>query len=112
MHEYRRFVQAELDARGWRQAELVRRSGLSRQLVSNLLRDDREHLGNMPDPATIAGLARGFGVPEETVRAAAARAIVDYGDDGAPLALDLSTVSTDALLQELRRRTEGGQQPG
>lgn len=78
MHEYRRFVQTELDARGWRQAELVRRSGLSRQLVSSILRDNRDYLGQMPDAETIEGLALGFDVPAETVRTAAARSLVDY----------------------------------
>lgn len=41
MHEYRRFIQRELDNRGWRQKDLVQKSGLSRQLVSNILRDER-----------------------------------------------------------------------
>ncbi|GAB3134905.1 hypothetical protein GCM10027289_27700 [Tsukamurella serpentis] len=104
MHEYQRFVQSELDARGWRQTDLVRRSGLSRQLVSNILRDNREHLGQMPDAATITGLARGFGIPAETVRIAAARSLADYSDDGTALTITLNEVSTDALLNEIRRR--------
>lgn len=111
MHEYRRFVQDELDTRGWRQSDLVRRSGLSRQLVSNILRDDREHLGQMPDAATLDGLATGFGVPVDLVRAAAARSLVDYTDDGTALTITLSEVSTDALLYEIRRRIDRADQP-
>lgn len=106
MHEYRRFVQSELDARGWRQADLVRRSGLSRQLVSNILNDPRSAIGQMPDSSTMDGLARGFGIPVETVRTAASRALVGYSDDGEPLSADLASVSTDALLHEVRRRIE------
>ena len=106
MHEYRRFVQEHLDANGWRAADLVRKSGLSKQVVSYILRDDREHLGQMPDPATIEKLARGFGVPPETVRTAAARSLVDYSDDGTALTITLSEVSTDALLNEIRRRID------
>lgn len=37
MHEYRRFIQSELDTRGWRQSDLARASGLSRQLVSTIV---------------------------------------------------------------------------
>jgi transcriptional regulator with XRE-family HTH domain len=106
VHEYRRFVQAELDARGWRQADLVRRSGLSRQLISTILSDDRTHLGQMPDDATIEGLAAGFSVSAERVRTAAARALAGYTDDGVPITTDLADVPTDVLLREVRRRID------
>ena len=106
MHEFQRFIQSELDARGWRQADLVRRSGLSRQLISGILRDTRDHLGQMPDASTIQGLADGFGVPADRVRTAAARSLVGYVDDGSALTPALSEVSTDALLNEIRRRLD------
>ena len=107
VHEYRRFVQAALDTRGWRQADLVRHSGLTRQLVSSILTDDRDHLGQMPDDSTIVGLARGLGVPAEAVRTAAARALSGYVDDGRPLTPNLGEVPIDELLGEIRRRVVG-----
>lgn len=106
MHEYRRFVQQQLDDRGWSPADLVRRSGLSRQLISKILNDDRHHLGQMPDDSTLEGLAQGFGVPAEVVRTAAARSLVGYTDDGSALTIQLRDVSTEALLNEIRRRIE------
>lgn len=106
MHEFKQFIQKELDARGWRQADLVRASGLSRSLVSKLLRDDRNYLGQMPDEATLEGIAKGFAVPVDVVRTAASRALAGYSDEGHPLQVDLTVVSTDALLQEVRRRIE------
>ena len=106
MHEFRRFITRELDARGWRQSDLVRQSGLSRAHVSKLLRDEREHLGQMPDASTITGIADGFGISEDVVRTAAARSLTGYTDNAAPLHVDLTEVSTDALLTELRRRIE------
>lgn len=106
MHEFKRFIQQQLDARGWKQADLVRASGLSRSHVSKLMRDNREHLGQMPEADTLAGLARGFTIPEEIVRTAASRALVGYEDDGHPIQFDLTEVTTDALLQEVRRRIE------
>ena len=111
MHEYRRFIQHELNARGWRQADLVRESGLSRQLVSSILRDNRDHLGQMPDAETIQAIATGFGVPQERVRVAAARSLADYIDDGAALTITLGDVSTDALLNEIKRRIDHAEQP-
>lgn len=104
MHEYRRFIQAELDARGWRQADLVRSSGLSRQLISNILRDDRPALGQMPEESTITSLAKGFGISADVVRRAASRALAGYSDSGEPLRVDLASVSDAALVAELHRR--------
>lgn len=112
MHEYRRFVQDHLDQRGWRQADLVRASGLSRAHVSKIMRDDRDRLGQMPDESTMARLAKAFSVSIETVRTAASRALRGYADDGEALTTDLSTVSIDALLMEIRRRVEANEDQG
>ena len=53
MHPYRKFIHSEMDARGWKPADLARRSGLSRQTLSKILNDDRARLGQMPDDSTI-----------------------------------------------------------
>ncbi|KMV18302.1 hypothetical protein ACT17_11750 [Mycolicibacterium conceptionense] len=107
MHEYRRFIQQQLHERGWKSADLVRQSGLSRQLISKILNDTRDHLGQMPDDTTLEGLARGFGMKVELFRTAAARSLVGYVDDGEALTIQLRDISTDALLNELRRRIDG-----
>lgn len=104
MHEYRRFIQEHLDGLGWKQSELARASGLSRQLIHSILSDDRDHLGQMPDDSTLEGIAQGFSVPVERVRTAAARSLVGYTDDGAALTPNLQDVHIDALLNEIRRR--------
>ncbi|WP_343466394.1 helix-turn-helix domain-containing protein [Rhodococcus aetherivorans] len=106
MHEFKRFIQQQLDARGWKQADLVRKSGLSKQHVSNMLRDTREHLGQMPDEKTIRALADGFQLPAEVVRTAASRALAGYSDEGQPLHVDIHQVPLDTLLNEIRRRFE------
>lgn len=104
MHEYRRFIHEHLDSRGWKQADLVRKSGLSRQLVNSILKDTRDYLGQMPDESTLEGIAKGFSVPVELVRTAAARSLAGYTDDGSALTLTLQDVHIDALLNEIRRR--------
>lgn len=106
MHEYRRFIQQQLDDRGWKRSDLVRKSGLSRQLLWSILTDDRDYLGQMPDDSTIEALSIGFGLPAELFRTAAARSLVGYIDDGVPLTIQLQNVSTDALLNEVRRRID------
>ncbi len=106
MHEYRRFIQHQLDERGWDRADLVRKSGISRQLVHNILTDDREHLGQMPEASTMEALSKGLGISVELIRTAAARSLVGYTDDGTALTIQLRDVSTDALLNEVRRRID------
>lgn len=112
VHDYRRLVEAELDARSWKPAELERASGLSRQLIWGILHDNRQHLGQMPKDTTLEGLARGFGIPVERVRTAAARSLVGYAGDNAPLIADLTQVSIDVLLTEIRRRVVGNDSQG
>jgi transcriptional regulator with XRE-family HTH domain len=106
VHEYRRFVQTELDARKWKPAEFASKAGLHRQLVWKILNDDRPRLGQMPDESTMEAIANGFGIHVDRVRTAAARALRGYEDDGTPLSNDLSVVPDDVLLTEIRRRFE------
>jgi transcriptional regulator with XRE-family HTH domain len=106
VHAYRRFIQQQLDERSWKQADLVRKSGLSRQLIWSILSDGRDYLGQMPDESTLEGLAKGFGLPVEVFRTAAARSLVGFTDDGTVLTVNLQGISTDALLNEVRRRID------
>lgn len=108
MHAYRAFIQSELDARGWTQADLVRHSGLRRQLLWNILNDDRDAISQMPEDKTLQAIADGFGIPVERVRAAAQRSLRGYAtSDEAPPGMDevVRSLPTDVLFAELRRRT-------
>jgi transcriptional regulator with XRE-family HTH domain/predicted GIY-YIG superfamily endonuclease len=101
-HPYRSLIQKELAARCWRQSDLARASGLHRALISKILADRRPRLGQMPDDATIQGIAKGFGLPADKVRKAAAESLIgylaDYHED------PLEQYSTDYLLDVIRRR--------
>ena len=56
------WLEAELNQRGWRQAELVRRSGLSVGHVSRIITSQR-----LPGSDAIQGIARAFKMPVEDV---------------------------------------------
>lgn len=114
MHELGRFIQGLMDGRGWRQADLVRASGMNRGTVSRLL--TREHLGGMVSDHTIASLHRAFPeVREEVFISKAAEAL------GIPVGRltadpDISRLSDEALLGILAERLKGrrssdGRQP-
>ena len=60
------WIQAELDARGWRQADLARATHLDSAVISNLINGIRN-----PGVETCTAIARAFGYPVEFVFRAA-----------------------------------------
>mgnify|MGYP002392128653 CR=1 FL=1 len=56
------WLQAEMDKRGWNQADLARESGLSRGAVGNVLRQERD-----PGKDFLIGIAYALKLPPETV---------------------------------------------
>lgn len=106
MHEYRKFIERHMAMRGWRQRDLVEASGLSRQVVSKILRDERELLPRRPDPETVTALAQAFEVSEEAVLAAVGVAM------GLPLKMeaapDISEVPLGVIMAEMGRRARMG----
>lgn len=102
MHAFRQLIQEHMDAKPWSQAELARASGLSAQLVSKLLSDDRDQIDQMPDRATISALADAFGIDESVVLIAAARAFGVPVES--PSVSALGTSSNQEILDELQRR--------
>lgn len=113
MHAFRSFVQAEMDKRGWKAVDLVSRSGLSKQVVSNILNDDRDELPGRPGRQTVDSLARAFSVPSDVVLLSIGEAM------GIPVAspvviYDASRVPNDELLRVLAQRLgeDGGEHVG
>ncbi len=60
--EFVRWLQAEMDKRGWAQADLARESGLSRGAVGNVLRQERD-----PGKDFLIGIAYALKYPPEMV---------------------------------------------
>lgn len=106
MHAYRKFVQDEMDKRGWTAAELSRASGLSRQNLSRLLNDDRDVLQRRPEPSTITGLARAFRMTEDQVLSYVAEAM-GFKPARIPVS-DVSALSDEELLRVLAERLSRG----
>lgn len=106
MHAYRKFVQLEMDKRGWSAADLQRASGLTKQNLSRILNDDRVQMQQRPDPATVAGLARAFGINEVVVLSHVSEAMgLPTGRVQISAAADFSN---DELLRVLAERLSRG----
>lgn len=105
MNEYKRFVQNELDRRNWKPADATNNGGPSRQVMSNILNDDRDMLVQRPKQETIEALSRAFGVRVEVILGHVAKAM------GLPVnveAQSLDDISDDDLLDQVRKRMQRG----
>ncbi|MHC6176209.1 helix-turn-helix domain-containing protein [Glutamicibacter sp. X7] len=103
MHELGRYLQRKIDDRGWTVSELVRRSGLSRQTVYNLINDSREHMDQTPQRKTVNGLARALDVNPVEILTVSAQAI-GVPVDSLPATQALSGASDQQILTELALR--------
>lgn len=102
MHELGKFIQGLMDQASMDRAELVRRSGLSRQHVSDLLTNEK--LTRLPKAETFDALHRGFpGVPRNAFVLKGAEAI---GIPVDPVEVDFSKLSNETLLGILAKRLE------
>lgn len=104
MHEFGRFIQEQIDARGWTAAYLSRQSGLTESHLGRLIKDKRDRLPAMPEPGTITALANAFGLREGVVLSFAATACYGVPLETTPQLPAASEVSDDELLHELGRR--------
>lgn len=106
MHAFRRLIQARMDERGYKPADVVRMSGLSRQTLHSILTDSRDTIKEMPSRKTVQVLAEALRMPADQLLVAAAEA---YGVPvTAPVMVPTVTDVTDAeLARELLRRAAG-----
>lgn len=104
MHALRRFIQQELDARGWQAHDLAKASGLSRQLISKLVNDDREILPQLPRTTTLEALAQAFNVTTAHVTTVAVEALGVPGVNAPAIVHQIEEADDEELLRELLRR--------
>ena len=104
MHALGKFLQQEIDARGWRISDLIAASGLSKQTVYNLFEDKRDRMDQTPQRRTIIGLADALGIHETAILVAAAEAIGVPGDRLPLASRSIQEISDAELLQEIARR--------
>lgn len=103
MHAFRRLIQARMDEHGYKPADVVRLSGLSRQTLHSILTDSRDTIKEMPSRKTVQVLAEALRMPADQLLVAAAEA---YGVPvAAPVLVPSVTDVSDAeLARELLRR--------
>ena len=103
MHALQRLLREGLVRRGWNQSDLARESGLSKQVVSKLLREGRAPIARLLRDTTIEGLARALQVHVGVVRAAIAEEMRLPGGE-VQVVYDARGVADDELVRELARR--------
>jgi len=64
---FAQWLQTEMDAREWSQADLARASGLTRAAINRYIRQER----STPDPDALIAIAQAFGCPRDVVFRAA-----------------------------------------
>jgi transcriptional regulator with XRE-family HTH domain len=111
MHAFRRAIQERMDEHGYKPADVVRLSGLSRQTLHSILTDPRATIKEMPSRKTVQVLAEALRMPAEQLLIAAADA---YGVPvTAPVLVPTVTdVSDSELARELLRRAVGREEGG
>ncbi|UFU03475.1 helix-turn-helix transcriptional regulator [Ruania suaedae] len=103
MHAYRKFVQQQMDERGWTATELAVAGGLTKQTIHNIVTDDRDQLSQRPKQSTILGLARAFRVDPDVVLLKVGEAM-GIPVERAVVTYDASRVSDEELLRLLAHR--------
>lgn len=105
MHAFRRLIQTRMDERGYKPADVVRLSGLSRQTLHSILTDSRDTIKEMPSRKTVQVLAEALRMPADQLLIAAAEA---YGVPvTAPVLVPTVTdVADSELARELLRRAD------
>lgn len=111
MHAFRRLIQARMDERGYKPADVARLSGLSRQTLHSILTDSRDTIKEMPSRKTVQVLAEALRMPADQLLVAAAEA---YGVPvAAPVMVPTVTdVSDSELARELLHRAVARERGG
>lgn len=102
-HALAEFLRRQATERGWRNRDLERESGLSKQLVSRYLRDDRDTLTRLPEKATIEGFAKAYRVSPEFLLGKAIESL-GLGYTSGDFVNSVATASDRDLISEIESR--------
>lgn len=101
-HPLRTLLRERLAEQRWSYGDVARRGGISKSTVHHLA--TAECPAQMPQPATLQGLARGLDLPVDIVRRAAAQSCGIYVYDPAPEPeVDMLIASLQQLSAKDRR---------
>lgn len=96
MQTFPEWLERQLKVRGWTQAELIRRSGLSRGGMANILAGNRQ-----PSPDSCIQIAKALSLPPETVLRIAGH-IPNEGDPPGKEMRDLIDLMNSLTVEERR----------
>lgn len=102
-HAFAAFIRDQMDERKLKQADLVKSSGLSRQLVSKYANDSRAKLTRLPEKETVEGFAKAFRVSPEFLLGKAIESL-DLGYTSGDFVNSVSTASDAELLEVIAQR--------
>ncbi len=101
-HPLQALMRERLEEKRWSYGDVARRGGISKSTVHHLATSERP--AQMPQAATLSGLARGLGLPLDLVRRAAAQSCGIYVYDSAPEPeVDVLIASLQQLSAQDRR---------
>lgn len=104
-HALAAFIRERTDDNRWRNADLVRESGLSRQVVSKYLNDKRETITKLPEKATMEGFAKAFGVSVDFLIGKGIESL-GLGYTSGDFVNSVATARDQDLLAEIGRRLD------
>ena len=90
------------------QTELAAKSGLTKQRVSQLLKDDRDQIDRIPKADTVQALAQAFDVPAASIWLAIAQALGIPLEAEPVVVREIESASDEQLIRELERRLARG----
>lgn len=102
-HAFADFIRQQMDERGLRNQDVVGASGLSRQLVSKYVRDDRDQLARLPEKETVNGFAKALHVSPDFMLGKAIESL-GLGYSSGDFVNSVATATDAELLEEIERR--------
>lgn len=104
-HAFASFIREQMDVRKLRNRDVVRDSGLSRQLVSKYANDTRDRLTRLPEKETLDGFAKALHASPEFLLGKAIESL-GLGYTSGDFVNSVLTATDAELLEEIGQRLQ------
>lgn len=102
-HALAAFIRQQMDERKLQNRDVAQASGLSRQLVSKYVKDQRDALTRLPSKETIDGLAKAFNLSSEFLLGKAIESL-GLGYTSGDFVNSVASATDNELLEEIGQR--------